>query len=410
MHVPPRIRDQSDAILAIVLSVLFQAQVWLGVGLSVDEVVSGAGPAGQPVVAMAGLAFTMSLAWRRRWPLLPMLLAVPVLLLSGPGGVDGLPSLVLALVVTTWSVGTGTRDVGAIVGALGVAALVSIAVGRDPDAEGSLGDVLVPVLVIGGPWAAGLLARVRQEQLSALETRTAAIERDNEAATRAVVATERARISRELHDVVAHAISVIVVQSRGARHALDTDPAAVADSLGAIESTAVEALAEMRRLLDVLDDPTRSDGLALAPQPGLRDLDRLIATVREAGLPVELVIEGRPRRLPAGVDLSAYRIVQEALTNALRHAGPAEARVVVRYGVPGDAAIEIEVADTGLGDRRAGNPSADGGTLDGATGRGLIGMQERAALVGGVVDAGPAGTSTPGFVVRARLPVGEARP
>jgi len=396
------VRTHADALLAIGISVLFQAQVWAGLGLSADEPDEGADAVGQAALGLVGLAFTVSLAWRRRWPLVPLALAIPTLLLSGPGGVDGTPALILALVVATWSAGAETRETAAVVGALGVAALVGIAVGRDPDALTSAGDALVPVLLLGGPWATGLAWRIRRDRSAAIEMRAAALERDREADARAAALDERARIARELHDVVAHAISVVVLQARGGRHALATDPAATAVSLDAIETTAIGALAEMRRLLDVLDATSRREAAELAPQPGLGDLDRLLAQVRDAGLPVELVVEGEPRRLPAGVDLSAYRIVQEALTNTLRHAGPAEARVIVRYGTdaaPGPPTVELEIVDTGRGGRRDSVGSMP-------PGRGLIGMRERAALVGGVIEAGP---GVEGYVVRALLPITPAR-
>jgi signal transduction histidine kinase len=396
------IRTHGDALMAIAVSVLFQAQVWAGFGLSADEPDEGLGPAGRAALGLVGLAFTVSLTWRRRWPLVPLALAIPTLILSGPGGVDGTPALVLALIVATWSAGAETRDTAAIAAALGVVALLVIAVGRDPDALTSGGDALVPVLLLGGPWATGLAWRIRRDRSAAVEARAAGLERDREADARAAALDERARIARELHDVVAHAISVVVLQARGARHTLAADPAATGASLDAIETTAMEALAEMRRLFDVLDDTSRREAADLAPQPGLGDLDRLLAQVREAGLPVELVVEGEPRRLPAGVDLSAYRIVQEALTNALRHAGPAQARVLVRYGpdVPDrPPSIELEIADTG----RGGSPDA---MPTSAAGRGLIGMRERAALVGGVLEAGPGGG---GYVVRALLPIAPAR-
>jgi signal transduction histidine kinase len=201
------------------------------------------------------------------------------------------------------------------------------------------------------------------------------------------VAEERLRIARELHDVVAHAISVIVLQARGGRRSLAMDPDETRQALDTIEATGSEALAEMRRLLGMLrrDD----EEIALAPQPSLRHLDSLASQVREAGLPVEVSIEGEPVELSPGVDVSAYRIVQEALTNALKHAGPATARVIVRYG---DHHLELEIADTGVG--------ANAG---GEEGHGLAGMRERVSLYGGNIDSGPRDGG--GFAVKARLPL-----
>jgi signal transduction histidine kinase len=393
MDLARTLRPHADALLAIALSVALQVQIWLGLGLSSDEADEAVGPLGEVGVAALALAGTASLAWRRRWPLVPLALAYPVLAVSGSGGVDGVPALVLVLMVAAYTAGAETRDTAAILGALGVAGLIALALGRDPDAVTSLGDAVVPILLIGGSWIAGLATRLRRDQAAATEARAAALERDHEARAREAVQAERTRIARDLHDVVAHALSIVVVQARGGRHRLATDRAATEASLTAIEDTAVEALAEMRRLLGILEAGGH-DPAERTPQPGLADLERLAGQMREAGLEVVLVVEGDPRRVPPGVDLSAYRIVQEALTNTLRHAGPASARVVVRYGDVGAPSIDLEIADTGRSE-----PS-DPRTAP--IGRGLIGMRERAALVGGVVEAGPVDG---GYVVRAHLPI-----
>ena len=207
---------------------------------------------------------------------------------------------------------------------------------------------------------------------------------------REAVTDERARIARELHDVIAHDVSVMVVQAQGAARVLEGEQPEVRAALAAIETTGREAVDEMRRLLGVL---RRSDEeMAFAPQPSLTALDALMTAVREAGLPVALEIVGDPVALPPGVDLSAYRIVQEALTNALKHAGPARARVVVRYAAD---AVELEVSDDG-----AGVADAPG------TGHGLVGMRERVALYGGDLQAGRLHEG--GWTLRARLPLGVA--
>ena len=198
---------------------------------------------------------------------------------------------------------------------------------------------------------------------------------------------ERTRIARELHDVVAHAISVIVLQARGARHALSAEPEDARGAIDSIEETATQALGEMRRLLGMLRES--DEEVALAPQPSLAHLDALVAHVRDAGVPVDVRVEGTPRELAPGVDLSAYRIVQEALTNALKHAGQARVRVFVRYG---DDLLEVEVADTGAGGVNGGTP-----------GHGLAGMRERVAVFGGELESGP--RTEGGYAVRARLPL-----
>ena len=205
------------------------------------------------------------------------------------------------------------------------------------------------------------------------------------------MADERARIARELHDVIAHSVTVMTVQAGAARMLLPGDPQRAVEPLLAVEETGHQALAEMRRLLGILREV---DGQpVLAPQPGLKDLTRLAVAVREAGLPVEMAVEGTPRPLPAGIELAAYRILQEALTNTLKHAGAARAHVTVRYA---PEAVFLEVCDDGR------VPPADG------HGHGLVGMRERATLYGGELDAGPLPGG--GYAVRARLPIEPAQP
>jgi signal transduction histidine kinase len=219
------------------------------------------------------------------------------------------------------------------------------------------------------------------------------IARDRDRAASDAVGDERARIARELHDVVAHAMSVMVVQAGAARTILDRDPAEAVSALKRIEDTGRMGLAEMRRLLGILD--TDDDAAALVPQPGLERLDELLERMRGTGLLVEGMVEGTPRDLPPGIDLTAFRVVQEGLTNALRHAGAAHARVLLRYD---DEALEVEVADNGRG------PPPDGAQTPG---HGLIGMRERVALFGGSLHTGT--RSGGGFVVRARLPLVDSK-
>jgi signal transduction histidine kinase len=234
----------------------------------------------------------------------------------------------------------------------------------------------------GAPIVAGRIFRHRAERERVLV---------DEHATRTAeaIADERARIARELHDVVAHAISVIVLQARGGRRMLADAPDETRSALDAIERAGEQALAEMRRLLGMLREA--DERVALAPQPGLARLTDLADEVGAAGLPVDVRVEGDALELPPGVDVSAYRIVQEALTNALKHAGTARATVVVRYA--GDA-VELEVADDGAGNGHGGG-----------SGQGLVGLRERVAVYGGVLEAGaqPEG----GYRVRARLPLPE---
>ena len=218
-------------------------------------------------------------------------------------------------------------------------------------------------------------------QLKLEAARTAAAER--------AVAEERQRIARELHDVVAHSVSVMTVQAGAVRRLLHPDQERERLALEAIEATGREALTEMRRPVGLLRDQSATPDFA--PQPSMRAIDVLLGTVRESGLPVDLVVEGTPAELPPGVDLAAYRVIQEALTNALKYAGPARACVTVRWK---RGELELEVANDGTSE-----PGGDGG------GHGLVGLRERVSLVGGTIESGP--KEGGGFVVTAHLPLGD---
>jgi signal transduction histidine kinase len=219
--------------------------------------------------------------------------------------------------------------------------------------------------------------------------RRARLTRDRERAAADAVAAERSRIARELHDVVAHAMGVMVVQAGAARTVVDRDPSAAKQAIAQVERVGRDGLAEMRRLIGVLTDGDA--GAERAPQPGLAALDDLVSTVRSAGLAVEVVRVGQEQPLAAGADLAAYRVIQEALTNVLKHAGPVHARVTLTYG---QERLVIEVEDDGIG------PA----TTDGA-GHGLVGMRERVGLYGGDLRTGPRPGG--GFAVRAAIPIGE---
>jgi signal transduction histidine kinase len=272
-------------------------------------------------------------------------------------------------------------------GALVVAALVTI-IALDP--EGSWTDIISTGAVLGVAWLVGYILRQNARRTSELRERAERLEREREANARAAVAEERTRIAREMHDVVAHSLSVMVVQAEAAEEMLSRDPERARKPLSAVQETGRSALTELRRMLGVLREI--EEGPDLAPQPGLAGLDDLVAHVRDAGLPVTVRVEGEPRPLSATGDLQAYRIVQEALTNALKHAGPARAQVLVRYSA---SDVVIEVTDDGRGY----DPAADG------RGHGLIGMRERVAVCGGEMSAGR--RSQGGFEVVARLPLDE---
>jgi signal transduction histidine kinase len=240
-------------------------------------------------------------------------------------------------------------------------------------------------------WVAGFAVRGRAEQAEAAEVRATAAELERDAAARIAVAEERARIARELHDIVAHAVSVMVLQVGAVRHQLPDALAEDRDALRGVEQVGRAALAEMRRLLAVM----RRDGdrVELTPQPGLDGLGSLVKDIGRAGLPVELHVEGEPFSLPRGIDLSAYRIVQEALTNALKHAHASHADVTIHYA-PDE--VQVEVRDNG-----------HGAVTSNGNGHGLIGIRERVKLYGGDMTAGTANGG--GFVLSTRLPLPDPR-
>jgi signal transduction histidine kinase len=241
-------------------------------------------------------------------------------------------------------------------------------------------------------WLIGRFVRARGEQAEAASAHAALLERDQEMRARAAVADERARMARELHDIVGHALNIIVIQAAGAQRVLESRPQVASDSLTAIESAGREALSDMERMLGVLRE-SEVISRELGPQPGLLQVDGLATQVSEAGLPVEVTVQGRPLDLPASVELSAYRIVQEALTNALKHSGGSRARVTIRYEPD---SLELEITDDGHGSLQRMSGAA-------GAGRGLIGMRERVAIFGGELSAGPMAEG--GYRVHARLPL-----
>jgi signal transduction histidine kinase len=251
--------------------------------------------------------------------------------------------------------------------------------------------VFIPLL-FGICWLAGFAVRERAQQAQAAEERAAQAERERDAATRIVVAEERARIARELHDIVAHAVSVMVLQVGAVRHKLPDALAEDRDALTSVEQAGRTALAEMRRLLAAM----RRDGddVDLMPQPGLDGLGSLLEEIGRAGLPVRLHVEGEPFPLPAALDLSAYRIVQEGLTNVLKHAHASHADVTVCYRPDG---LRTEVRDDGIG-----AAASDG--IGTGHGHGLVGIRERVKIYGGEMTAGSANGG--GFVLSTRLPIG----
>ena len=294
----------------------------------------------------------------------------------------------VALVLAAYSVGSHTEGPRAVLtpSVLAVAAVplfvVAIAQGQDP------GNAIPSYVWMVAAWGVATVRSWRQKAL-ALEQANAELAEQRELLAQTAVTLERGRIAREIHDVIAHNVSMMVVQAGAAGRVLEGEQPRVRTALDVIATTGRQTVDEMRTLLGVIR--VEGNGAARDPQPGLADLDQLVTGVQEAGLPVTVRVEGERRRLPPTLDLSAFRIVQEGLTNALKHAGPARAEVTVRYA---DESLEVEVVDTGalpVVDRSHGR------------GHGLIGMRERVAMFGGDLYAAPGATG--GFVIRARLPL-----
>ena len=261
----------------------------------------------------------------------------------------------------------------------------------------SLSDVVDDYVLLAAAWTLGEGVRQRRVHAAELEDRAARLEREREEKARQAVIQERLRIARELHDVVAHSLSVIGIQAGAARLVLDADPhpTRAREAVAAIEATANHAMAEMRRALGILR-ATEPSGVALAPLPGLRQLPSLLDQIRAAGLPVDLAVTGEPRPVATSIDLSLYRIVQEALTNALKHARATRAGVVVGYGAHD---ITVEVTDDGRGPPPSTTRSQGAGT---------IGMRERVTLFGGELQVGPRAQG--GYAVRVCLPIPAEEP
>jgi signal transduction histidine kinase len=294
----------------------------------------------------------------------------------------------LAGLVAVYSVAAYASARSAVLGAALSAAAIAVAAARG--SGGDAAPALVPSLILlGVVWGLGRVVGARFSSARAIERHAAERDRRAEAEARAAAAAERERIARELHDAVSHSLALIAMQAGGAQAILRREPERAEDSLRSIERAAREGLTEMRRLLGLMGGG-RGEG-DLSPQPGIERLGAIVEGARDAGLEVELRVEGKPRPVAPAIDLSAYRIVQEALTNAAKHAGRCHAVVSVRWR-PG--AVELEITNDGA-PNDLGRPA----------GRGLIGMRERAALVGGELEVGPADG---GFRVWSRLPL-EAR-
>ena len=362
--------DRFDMLLAAGVGVFCEVEVWLErlhpLWLS----------------APAVLIQAAALAWRRRAPLAVAVLVMGVLPVEALAGVPlHIPVYpMLLIMLSLYGVAVYADLPRALLGlALPLVAVWGTLAVAIHDGHRSLGDLLFVSVLTVAPWLVGRAMRGQVYEARRLER-----ERLH------AVADERARIARELHDVIAHSVSVMVVQAGAAAEMLKRTPERAAEPLEAVQEIGRQALVEMSRLVGLLRDD--AEELGLAPQPGLSELDALVAQVRESGLPVDLRVEGEPRPVPLGVDLSAYRVVQEALTNALKHAGEARAEVLLRYR---SDALELEIRDDG-----------PGGTNGHSGGHGLVGMRERVIVFGGEFDAGPRPEG--GFGVSARLPLAPA--
>jgi signal transduction histidine kinase len=356
-------------------------------GLAVAEACLAASQRPRAVTVPLALVWTLPLLFRKRFPLGAPVAVLVVLAVE----TVAVGEVVTSAQMTGFTILAAFAAIGAhpdlrtaVAGALvGYAAIAVILLDDRPRLASTLSVIGVSAVT----WGIARAFAERGRQTEHLEERAAGLERAHVEA----VAHERATIARELHDVIAHSVSVMTVQAGAARLLLDEDPPRARESLVAVEETGRQALGEMRRLLGILrgDEHARD----LAPQPGIADIDALAEQVRAAGLPVDVVVEGEPRRLPPGIDLAAYRVVQEALTNALKHAGAARAQVSIRYRT---TALELAVTNNGTARR------------NGRGGHGLIGLRERVALYGGEFEAGwrPGG----GYAVRALLPLDTASP
>ncbi len=376
---PGRLWQRVERFDAHVLDALLAVAFAVGAGAQYLQEEPNNLPRLVPVIGTA-----LPLAWRRRFPLASYLVQIACAILSQrqPVTVSLLAMFVGFYSVAVYSSHRRAPFVVPVIGAVCLAIFVPFSYPAVP----AWGLELVGGLAVS---LAGNTVRQRQAQANALAERARQLERERELATQLALADERARVARELHDIVAHSVSVMVVQAGAARAVVGREPKRAVDALLAVESTGREALNELRRLLGLLTSETGAEP-TLSPQPGLAELDRLVDRVGQAGLLVDLRVSGTPRPLPPGLDVTAYRILQEALTNAVKYASGARTAVVVEFE---ERELRLEVADSG---------GASAGPMSNS-GRGLIGMRERVAMFGGQLET--ARQADGGFAVRARLPL-----
>lgn len=378
---------------------------WAVALFGISLMAAGAGQANRGTGAPAllvpvTLLLCLVVALRRRMPEKMLLLAIALGVAQLALDVDTMTPDFAMLVITYTVAATGARWASRLALTMGLSA-ATVAQLRWPNENASVAGNVALVVFQTVPfalaWVLGDSIRTRRAYYAQLEERAARLEKEREAQSKVAVAAERARIARELHDVVAHNVSVMVVQADGAAYVLDAAPDQAKKALETISSTGRQALAEMRRLLGVLRTGEHQEGGEYVPQPDVRQIEELVEQCRTSGLPVDFKVEGTPRPLPSGVELTAYRIVQEALTNTRKHGGPnAGASVRLVYF---DDGLGLLVEDDGKG---APHELYEEGGIDGQ-GHGLIGMRERVGMVGGTLDAGPRPGG--GFRISALLPL-----
>ncbi|MGW8362564.1 sensor histidine kinase [Streptomyces wedmorensis] len=362
--------------------------------------------ADHPVAAGAvGVLFSLVVALRRRAPEKMLLLAVALGVVQLVFGlVPFVADFAMLVIIFTVAAHDGPRWASrlALVGGLCAATLSQLRWPMEGTDSGAAKIFFTVIMTVpfALAWVLGDSLRTRRAYFAQLEERASRLEKEREAQAKVAVAAERARIARELHDVVAHNVSVMVVQADGAAYVMDSSPETAKQALETISTTGRQALAEMRRLLGILRTGEHQEAGEYVPQPDVRQIEDLVEQVRGAGLTVDFAIEGSPRPLPSGVELTAYRIVQEALTNTRKHGGP-DVGASVRL-VYFDDGLGLLVEDDGRG---APQEMYEDGGADGR-GHGLIGMRERVGMVGGTLDAGPRPGG--GFRISALLPLKSA--
>jgi signal transduction histidine kinase len=365
----------------------------LGAGVMIEAALSSSREASVAVnlLLYAPIALVFIAQPLRPLELTPALIVMLALVSFAATDVAAMFTTLLLLLVAVFRAASALDDRSAAV--IGVLLLVAVPIVTAEHGSGNVGDYLFPVVIfaITASVARGLRHRALLARELALRNERLEVEREAQAAT--AVSEERRRIARELHDVVAHSVSVMVVQSGAARRVLDSEPDHAVAALTEVERSGRQALSELRRLLGLMRDGDESAAVR-EPQPTLAGLDDLVKRARDAGLPVEVAHVGKPFALPMGCDLAAYRVVQESLTNSLQHAGDgARAKVELRWT---QDRLELDISDTGQG---LTTTAQDGG---GPLGQGLLGMRERVALCGGDLQAGPSDRG--GFRVHATIP------